>query len=641
MLSTFRSHAKGWIAWAFVILVSVPFALWGVGQYRSLVTTDYVAKVNGDKIMPNRLQQAYEQAFQQHQAQSGGKYDPTQAQQTQLKMQTLQKLIDTQLLLQQAGKDRLVASAADVRAQISQIPAFQQNGHFDYQQYKLVLASNRLTVPQFESQIRGDIVVGQLQRGLAGSAFPTPREVMDLASLAQQQRKVAWFVLPVKDYKPAKQPSEEAVATYYKSHQDQYSIPETLTISYLRLDKKTLEERIDAKPEELQDYYRTHQAHYGIPPARKVAEILVKPSAQGTAAVAAAKSRIEKLLQQVKQSKDSQKTFAALARKDSDDPVSSRNGGSMGYVSRGQLPQELDDALFNLPKAGDLAGPIRTPRGWVILQLLDKRAGSVKPYAQVKDQVARDYKADKAKSLYYKLDGQFANLTYENSGSLDAAAKALDLKIQTVSGVNEDQGTGIAKNDLVRKAAFSDSVLKQRQNSSPIKLGNEDAVVLRVSSVTPAKVKPLSDVRDDVVSALMRKQAREATAKAASGALSALRGGAQITAVASQQGVKLQGPVQVKRTDTKLPQILSQSLFMLAPAVGGSPRYASVVLPDGSQAVYALLGVEQGSVKNLPKMQKTAYMQELGRIYALEIRQSYLAWLHSQADIKIVKDNIQ
>jgi peptidyl-prolyl cis-trans isomerase D len=641
MLSTFRSHAKGWIAWAFVILVSVPFALWGVGQYRSLVTTDYVAKVNGDKIMPNQLQQAYQQAFQQHQAQSGGKYDPTQAEQTQLKMQTLQKLIDTQLLLQQAGKDQLVASGADVRAQINQIPAFQLNGHFNYQQYKLVLANNRLTVPQFESQVRGDIVVGQLQRGLAGSAFPTPREVRDLAALAQQQRKMAWFVLPVKDFKPAQPPSEEAIAGYYKSHQEQYSIPETLTIAYLRLDKKTLEERIDAKPEELQDYYRTHQAQYGIPPARKVAEILVKPSAQGTAAVAAAKSRIEKLLQQVKQSKDSQKTFAALARKDSDDPVSSRNGGSMGYVSRGQLPQELDDALFNLPKTGDLAGPIRTPRGWVILQLLDKRAGSVKPYAQVKGQVARDYKADKAKSLYYKLDGQFANLTYENSGSLDAAAKALGLKIQTVSGVTEDQGTGIAANELVRKAAFSDSVLKQRQNSNPIKLGNEDAVVLRVSNVTPSKVKPLSVVRDDVVSALMGKQAREAAAKAASGALSDLRGGARIAAVASQLGVKLQGPTRVKRTDTKLPQILSQSLFMLAPAAGGNPRYASVELPDGSQAVYALLGVEQGNVKDLPKMQQTAYMQELARIYALETRQSYLAWLHSQADIKIVKDNIQ
>ncbi len=641
MLSTFRSHAKGWIAWAFVILVSVPFALWGVGQYRSLVTTNYVAKVNGTKIMPNRLQQAYDQAFQQRQAQLGGKYDPTPAQQKQLKMQTLQKLIDSQLLLQQATKDQLVAGAGDVRAQIDQIPQFQLNGHFDYQQYKGVLASNGLTVPQFESQIRSNIVMGQLQGGLADSAFPTSREVASLAALAQQQRKASWFVLPVKDFKPVKQPSEDVIASYYKSHQDDYSTPETVTISYLRLDKKALEQRISPKPEELKDYYRTHQAQYGIPPARKVAEILIKPSASSTAAVAAAKTRIKKLLDQVKQAKDPQKTFADLARKNSDDRISRRNGGSMGYVSRGQLAQNLDNALFKLSKAGDLTGPIHTPRGWVILQLLGKRAGSVKPYAEVKDQVAKDYLADKAKGLYYKLDGQFANLTFENSGSLAEAAKALDLKIQKISGVTKDHGTGIAKNAQVRKAAFSDTVLKQRQNSNPIKLGKEDAVVLRISKLTPSKVKPLADVHDDIVAALMQKQARDAVAKAASNALSALRAGTSMTPVAKAHGAQLQGPMLIKRTDTKLPQALSQSLFALAPAAGSSPRYASVKLKDGSQAVFALLAVKAGDRKNLPKLQLTAYTQELGRIYALDVTQSYLDWLRANADIKIVKDNIQ
>ena len=642
MLSVFRSFAKGWMAFILLGLVSIPFIFWGMGQLvRTTVVTSYVARVNGSKIMPNKLQQAYEQAFQQRQSQLGGQYNPTQAQQTQLKMQTLQKLIDTQLLLEQAEKDQLVASPAEVRAQIEQIPSFQSNGHFDYQQYKIVLANNGLSVPQFENQVRSDLVLGQLQRGVADTAFPTPREVASLAALAQQQRKAAWFVLPIKEFKPVKQPSRDAVASYYNSHQSQYSIPETLTISYLRLSRKTLEQRVTATPEELKDYYRTHQSQYGIPPARKVAEILIKPSSSGTAAVAAAKSKIENLLKQAKQAKDSRKTFAELARKNSDDRISSRNGGSMGYVSRGQLPKKLDDALFNLSAAGDLAGPIHTSRGWVILQLLGKRAGAVKPYAEVKDQVAKDYKSDKAKSLYYKLDGKFANLTFENAGSLDAAAKALDLKIQTVSGVTEEHGTGIAANDQVRKAAFSDSVLKQRQNSNPIKLGKEDAVVLRISKVTPSKVKPLADVREDIVAALMEKQARDAAAKAASGALSALRTGTPIATVAKDHGATLQGPAMVKRTDAKLPQALAQSLFTLAPAAGSSPRFASVALADGSQAVFGLLGVQAGDTQHLPKLQQTAYTQELGRIYAEELTQSYLAWLHAKADIKIVKDNIQ
>lgn len=642
MLSVFRSFAKGWMAFILLGLVSIPFIFWGMGQLvNKTVVTSYVAKVNGTEIMPNRLRQAYEQAFQQRQQQLGGQYNPTQKQQTRLKMQTLQKLIDTQLLLQQAEKNRLVASAAGVRAQIEQIPAFQVNGHFNYQQYKAVLANNNLTVTQFENQMRGNLVMDQLQQGLARSAFPTPREVASLAALAKQQRKAAWFILPVKDFKPAKQPSGDAVAAYYKSHQSEYSVPEKLTISYLRLNQKILEQRISTKPGELKNYYRTHQSQYGVPPARKVAEILIKPSAPGTAAVAAAKGKIEKLLKQVKQSKDPRKAFAELARKNSDDRISRRNGGSIGYVSRGQLPEKLDNAVFSLTGTGALAGPLRTTQGWVILQLLGKRAGAVKPYSEVKTQVVKDYKADKAKSLYYKLDGQFANLTYENAGSLDAAAKALDLKIQTVSGVTRKHGTGIAKNDKVRKAAFSDTVLKQRQNSNPVKLGKEDAVVLRVDKVTPSKVKPLAEVHDEIVAALMKQQARDAAAKAASAALSSLRAGASIAAVAKKHGVKLQGPMLVKRTDTKLPQALSQSLFTLPPAAGSSPRYASADLENGSQAVFALISVKTGNGKNLPKLQDKAYMQELGRIYANQESKSYLAWLHAKADIKIDKDNIQ
>ncbi|MGA7965273.1 MAG: SurA N-terminal domain-containing protein [Gammaproteobacteria bacterium] len=641
MLATFRSHAKGWIAWVFVILVSVPFALWGIGQYRSLITTDYVAKVNGIKIMPQQLQQAYERAFQQRQTELKGQFNPNPKEQLQLKMDALRQLINSSLLQQQASNDRMLASNNDVQAQIEQIPQFQANGHFDYQQYKLVLANNNLSVDQFENQVRTQIMTQQLQEGIARSTIPTPREVSALVALQRQQRKVSWFVLPLKQFMPSNPPAAAAIQTYYQAHQAQYSTPETVTISYLQLDKQVLASRVKVTPEALQDYYRTHQSQYGIPPARKVAEILIKPATAGTAAVAAAKAKAEKLLAQIKATKDRQTTFAALARKDSDDPISRRNGGSIGYVARGQLPETLDNAVFGLSGTGAIAGPVHTSRGWVLLQLLDKRAGSVQPFAKVKARVTADYTADKAKDLYYKLDGDFANLTYEHAGSLDATAKALDLKILTVSGVTREKGTGIAQNKQVRKAAFSDSVLSQHQNSNPIKLGNENAVVLRVSNVTPSKVKPLSVVRQDIVAALSQQKARETAAQASAEALAKLRAGQSMVAVAKEQNAAMHGPQQIGNSDSKLPPNLVQAAFTLAPTAGSKARYATVTMPDGGQAVYALLGVKLGQADNLKPAEQTAYTTQLGDIYAEQSAQDYLSWLRSKADIKVVKSNIQ
>jgi peptidyl-prolyl cis-trans isomerase SurA len=48
------------------------------------------------------------------------------------------------------------------------------------------------------------------------------------------------------------------------------------------------------------------------------------------------------------------------------------NGGSLGWVQQGQLPEELDDAVQKLQK-GDISDPIRTTSGLHILTLRDSR----------------------------------------------------------------------------------------------------------------------------------------------------------------------------------------------------------------------------------------------------------------------------
>lgn len=85
MLSSFRAHIKGWLAWALIIIISVPFALWGIGNYSSVITSNAVATVNGKEILPQAFQNAYRSAVQQRQVTLGGKYDPTPAEVKALK----------------------------------------------------------------------------------------------------------------------------------------------------------------------------------------------------------------------------------------------------------------------------------------------------------------------------------------------------------------------------------------------------------------------------------------------------------------------------------------------------------------------------------------------------------------------------
>ena len=77
-------------------------------------------------------------------------------------------------------------------------------------------------------------------------------------------------------------------------------------------------------------------------------------------------SRARELLTMVKAGED----FAKLARTHSECP-SGKNGGNLGWFSRGQMVKEFEDAAFAGQK-GETVGPVKTQFGWHLIKVLDK-----------------------------------------------------------------------------------------------------------------------------------------------------------------------------------------------------------------------------------------------------------------------------
>ena len=61
MLLTIRDKAQGWIAYVIVILISIPFALWGIGEYAGIGGEPVVATVNGQEITERDFENRYQQ----------------------------------------------------------------------------------------------------------------------------------------------------------------------------------------------------------------------------------------------------------------------------------------------------------------------------------------------------------------------------------------------------------------------------------------------------------------------------------------------------------------------------------------------------------------------------------------------------
>jgi peptidyl-prolyl cis-trans isomerase C len=89
--------------------------------------------------------------------------------------------------------------------------------------------------------------------------------------------------------------------------------------------------------------------------------------------------------------------FAELAKAKSKDPGAAAEGGDLGFFTKDQMVPEFADAAFKLEK-GQLSEPVKSPFGWHIIRVEEKRTRPLPDYEQVKPQlesfVARKAQAD-------------------------------------------------------------------------------------------------------------------------------------------------------------------------------------------------------------------------------------------------------
>ena len=67
--------------------------------------------------------------------------------------------------------------------------------------------------------------------------------------------------------------------------------------------------------------------------------------------------------------------FAEMARKHSDDPGSREHGGEMGYMQKGWLVPEYEEAALKLSE-GEFTEPVKTDFGYHIIQLIGIQEGA-------------------------------------------------------------------------------------------------------------------------------------------------------------------------------------------------------------------------------------------------------------------------
>jgi len=626
MLQAIRDRAQGVIAWGIVILISVPFALWGIQEYLGVGKEPQAATVNGQEITTGDLEQRTREFRDNLRRQLGSSYRPELFEEQALRKQVLEGMINNLVLSQTAADWGMRAGDAQVRAAIGAIPAFRAaDGSFDLQNYRNALKNQGLSETAFESGVRHDLVMAQLRTAVVNSAFATKRELAETVRLRDQQRRIRYVEIPAAAFQNAVPVEDAALQDYYRTHPAEFKVPERVKVEYLVLDVGTIAAGVPMDEDLLRSYYAQHKGEFVTPEERHLRHILVKPK-DGDDAAALARAR--ELLQQLRAGAD----FATLARENSDDPGSASQGGDLGWVEPGVMVKPFEDAAYRLAK-GALSEPVKTPFGYHIIQVLDVRHGGKADFETLHDQVAAAYRRQEAENLFYDQAERLADLVYENADSLQPAAEALDLKIRQTDWFGRATPPAVLNNPKAVAAVFSEEVLDQGNNSEPIELGPEKLLVLRVSDHEEAQVRPYAEVREQVRSAYVREQAAKLARQAGEQGLKELRQGSAPQALAEAHGWKYQDPEWVARSGGKLPAALLQKANGLTPAAPDQPVFDGVALDNGDFALVGVYQVRDGDIGSLSEAAHRTLARQLEATQGQGEFAELTAALRGRADI--------
>lgn len=134
---------------------------------------------------------------------------------------------------------------------------------------------------------------------------------------------------------------------------------------------------------DIEKFYKENARNLLVPEQIKVRHIVIDIEGDTPAAVEKSAQKARDVRDRVVREKD----FAALARQVSS-CASAPQGGDLGYIKRGFMPAEFDQVAFAL-RTGEISEPVRTKHGFHLVEVLDKRAESIRPLAEVKDFIAR------------------------------------------------------------------------------------------------------------------------------------------------------------------------------------------------------------------------------------------------------------
>ena len=637
MLTSIREKATGWIAWIIVIIIVIPFALWGINSYFEGASNLPVAEVNGQEINDVFYRDALDNQRNAIRNSLGRNVPLEFLDGLPFKTRVVEGLISDTLLLEDAEDQGYRIGDLQLSSLIRSTPQFQKDGQFDQETYNYVLRNAGYSISGFEESQRRQALTNQVARTFQQSTFIMDADIDAVIRLQFQQRTADYVVFKTADFEQDIQISEEDIKSDYEKNIKDYQNPARIKVEYIELSVADLMQTVDIDEAELKQVYEQTKRQYTDPEERRASHILLTIKSDADAAAQQlVLDKANELLAEIRQGSD----FAALATAHSQDPGSSAKGGDLGVITPGAMVKPFEEAVLALTE-GEVSDPVKTTYGYHLIKLTALVPEKIRSFEDARQGVETQLKNQQAENRFLELSETFRNLVYEQPDSLQPAADELGLSIKESDWFARSGGSGLASFSSVQEAAFGDDVMRDGLNSEAVEAGVDILVSLRRKDFQDSGAKPLIEVSEIIRSKLLREAASKTAEKQGKAALAALQDGKSWNDIVRQYNMESKTfSGQRSSASAGDERELVALLFSTTRPADGAPVYNGNALNSGGYIVFQLRAVVDADAGKITAEERSRIHDQMLRRRGGELFSSYRQGLRQNADIKIYSEQL-
>ncbi len=600
-------------------MLILSFAIWGIGDiFRSTTQETTVAEVGDSEIDAQFFSQHLRRDINRLQNQFGGRIELEQIRALGVVERLLGDLITGTLLDEQASNMGMVISQDQLKQRIVSQPMFQNEaGNFDRAIFDQALQYSNMSEEFYVLALERDLMREQLGTAANGAVRVSRRFVEDFYRYRDERRTAETITVPYGDGEDYADPGEEELQAVLDSRSERFETPELRDVAVLELRAEDLLDEIRVGEEELQEEFDARRDEFAKPERRSFEQVLFESQDEAAAFRAALDEGWE---------------FSAAAEERDRTPV------VLAELTRDELAGQLDDlaaAAFAL-ETSQVSDPIESPFGWHVLRVTEIHP----PYEPVfedqrealQKEIAERYAVDSLISLANQLDDELGA-----GAELEEAAESLGLAVTKLQDLERSGASAAGEDsDLPQSQDFLSDVFAAEVGETSLlnETPDGDFYVFRVDQVTPPAMRPLDEVRAEVLALWRRQEARQHALIQAEALADQLRLRGDIAELASTEGLSLGRTEPINRYGAD-PQAaaspdliaklfgLAEGEFAVAEVPGGWVvlKLAEVQPGDPAANVEAVDILAEGLAESLRNDVLAAFTQELNRDLGVTINQ--------------------